>query len=342
MSNLKEDKYDVGFRYYKVFDTTRLYYNNQDTTYRPLLITFWYPSKEESDKDNMNFKQYIDLISIRDDFSKTNDVIDSDSYNFVNAYAQFAKNSYAIGLNITTQQILDSPVKACLNLPIEKGEFPLIIYAPSNSKTPIQNHIICEYLASHGFYVISVSSAGPNSIERKDLGKSILAQVEDMEFILDYIGKRIKINYSNIGLFGFSTGGLATAIFQMKHKNVKAIFSMDGSQEYSLYISLSKVKDYDVDKTEVPYFLVGSNSSQSIYPYFNSIKSKNKFLFRMPNLSHFGFVSFWTYFDSCNPDTTKHNYSNNYQFICESALTFFDATLNQNIKSKNKLLNLRI
>ena len=48
----------------------------------------------------------------------------------------------------------------------------------------------------------------------------------------------------------------------MKHKNVKAIFSMDGSQEYSLYISLSKVKDYDVDKTEVPYFLVGSNSSQ--------------------------------------------------------------------------------
>ena len=60
----------------------------------------------------------------------------------------------------------------------------------------------------------------------------------------------------------------------------------------------------------------------------------------MPNLSHFGFVSFWPYFDSCNPDTTKHNYSNSYQFICESALTFFDATLNQNIKSKNKLLNL--
>ena len=188
MSNLKEDNYNVGFRYYEVFDTTRLYTTNQDTTYRPMLISFWYPAKEESKKENMNFKQYIDLISIREDFSKPNDVIDSDGYNFVNAYAQFAKNSYAIGLNITTQEILDSPVKGCLNLPIEKGEFPLIIYAPSNSKTPIQNHIICEYLASNGFYVISVASAGPNSIERKDLEKSILAQVEDMEFILDYIG----------------------------------------------------------------------------------------------------------------------------------------------------------
>ena len=39
----------------------------------------------------MNYKQYIDLISIREDFLKTKDKIDSDSYNFLNAYAQFAK-----------------------------------------------------------------------------------------------------------------------------------------------------------------------------------------------------------------------------------------------------------
>ncbi len=49
LSNLEENKYNVGFRYYKVFDTTRLYYNNQDTTFRPLLINFWYPSKVKSD-----------------------------------------------------------------------------------------------------------------------------------------------------------------------------------------------------------------------------------------------------------------------------------------------------
>jgi len=340
MPKLEEDKYNVGFRYYKEYDTTRLYIYNQDTIFRPMLINFWYPSKEESEKDKMNYKQYIDLISIREDFSKTKDIIDSDSYNFLNAYAEYAKKTYKIGLNINTQQILESPVKASLNLPIEKGEFPLIIYAPSNSKSPLQNHIICEYLASHGFYVISVSSAGSNSIERKDLEKSILAQVEDMEFILDYLENSIKINYSNVGLLGFSTGGLATSIFQMKHNNTKAIFSMDGSHEYSLYLSLSKLKDYNIDKTEIPYFLVGNHNSQSIYPYFNSIKSKNKFFFRMEYITHFGFVSFWTYFDNCNPDIIEHNYSISYQFICESALTFFDATLNQNKKSNNDLLNL--
>ncbi|MBI9071041.1 MAG: hypothetical protein JEY94_05560 [Melioribacteraceae bacterium] len=339
-SNMEENKYNVGFRYYEEYDTTRFYVYNQDTIFRPMLINFWYPSNEESEIVNMNYKQYIDLISIREDFSKTKDLVENDSYNFLNAYAQFAQKQYAIGLNINTQEILESPVKACLNLPIEKGEFPLIIYAPSNSKSPIQNHIICEYLASHGFYVISVPSAGPNSIERKDLEKSILAQVEDMEFILDYAEKSINIDCSNVGLLGFSTGGLATSIFQMKHNNVKAVFSMDGSHEYSLFISLSKLKDYDISKTEIPYFLAGNYSNQSIYPYFNSIKSKNKFFFRMQHLSHFGFVSFWTYFDNCNPDTIRHNFSTSYQFICESAFTFFDATLNKNLKSNNKLLNL--
>lgn len=339
MPKLEEDKYNVGFRYFKEYDTTRLYIYNQDTIFRPMLVHFWYPSKGESEKDRMNYKQYIDLISLREDFAKTNDIIDKDSYNFLNAYAQFAQRTYEIGVNINTQQILESPVEASLNLPIEQGEFPLIIYAPSNSKSPIQNHIICEYLASQGFYVVSVSSAGPNSIERNELGKSVLAQVEDMEFILNYAENHIKISYSNVGLLGFSTGGLATSIFQMKHTNTQAVFSMDGSHEYVFYLILSQLEAFDLDKTAIPYFLVTNQNRYSIYPYFNSIKSNNKYLLRMPYLDHFGFVSFWTYFDNCNPDTVKHNYSLSYPFICESAFTFFDAALNGNKKSYKKLLS---
>ena len=62
----------------------------------------------------------------------------------------------------------------------------------------------------------------------------------------------------------------------------------------------------------------------------------------MPYLGHFGFVSFWTFFDSCNPDTILHNYSFSYQAICESALAFFNATLIENKKSNGKLLSLSL
>lgn len=60
----------------------------------------------------------------------------------------------------------------------------------------------------------------------------------------------------------------------------------------------------------------------------------------MPNLSHFGFVSFWAYFDECDPDTIKHDFTIGYQLICENAFTFFDATLNENKKSINQLSSL--
>lgn len=331
--------YSVGFNYYKVQDSTRLYIYNQDTIFRPMLIHFWYPSEDNSGLNKMSFKQYVDLISMREDYSKPKEAIDTESINFINAYAGFAKSNFEIGLNSSTQEILDSPVEASLGISKAMGKFPMIIYAPSNSKTPIQNHVICEHLASQGYFVISVASAGQNSIQRKETGPSILAQVKDMEFILEYMEKNIKLKYSTLGLLSFSTGGLASAIFQMKYSNVKAVCSLDGTQEYSFYPNLSKLEDFNLERTEVPYFLMHNKTLSSVYPFYNSIKSGNKLAARLPHLDHFGFVSFWTYFDACKPDTVPHNYSISYQKIRESASDFFDAALFGNIDSIDKLRN---
>ena len=330
--------YSVGFNYYKVQDSTRRYIYNQDTIFRPMLIHFWYPSEDSSDLNKMIFKQYVDLISMREDYAKPKETIDTESINFINAYAGFAKSNFGIGLNCSTQEILNSPVEASLDIPKAKGKFPMIIYAPSNSKTPVQNHLICEHLASQGYFVISVASAGENSIERKDPGPSILAQVKDMEFILEYMEKNISLKYSTLGLLSFSTGGLASSIFQMKYSNVKAVCSLDGSQEYSFYLYLSKLEEFNLDKTDVPYFLMVNKTISSVYPYFNSLKSSNKLAARLPHLDHFGFVSFWTYFDQCKPDTIQHNYSNSYQYMSEYASGFFDAAL---IGDKNSIGTLR-
>jgi dienelactone hydrolase len=332
--------YSAGFSCYKAQDSSRLYIRNQDTVLRPMLIYFWYPSEDVLDGNKMTFRQYVDLISIREDYSKAKEDIDNESFYFIDAYAGFAKGSFNIGLNTTTEEILDSPVEASLNIPQAKGEFPLIIYAPSNSKTPVQNHRLCEQLAKNGFYVISVASAGENSIQRRDPGKSILAQVEDMEFILDYIEKTVPVRYSSIGLFGYSTGGLAAALFQMKHPDVKAVCSLDGSQEYSFYIFLSKLQAFDLEKTQVPYFMLVNKDVSSVYPFYNSIKSRDKLAVRMSNLDHFGFVSFWSYFNNCKPDSIQNNYARSYDFIADYATTFFDATLKENQKSKEELLSL--
>lgn len=329
----------VGFRYYKTTDTSRAYITYNDTIPRPLLIHFWYPSDDNSDANVMRFTQYIELIAMRENYSRSEDAIKSESYNFVDAYAGFAKSNYKIGLNCSTQEILDSPVNASLDIPVSKKNFPLIIYAPSNSKTPIQNHLMCEHLASRGYYIISVASAGINSIQRKDPGQSIQAQVRDMEFILEYLEKNTALHYSNIGLLSFSAGGLANVIFQMNHPEVKAVCSMDGSHEYSFYIYLSELKDFNIDHTNVPYYLIVNKETGSVYPYYNTVKSSLKPASRMPLLDHFGFVSFWTYFDQVKPDSVPAMISVSYQYMSENISDFFDATLKGIKHSSEKLLN---
>ncbi len=242
--------YTAGFRYYKTYDESRSYILNNDTISRPLLIHFWYPSHEITKTENLHFKDYVDLISLREDFNKASSEVSENSINFIDAYAGFAKQNFGLDTNISTQQILECPVSAQYGIDMAKTDerFPLIIYAPSNSKSAVQNHMICEYLASHGYMVISVGSAGAISLNRKNDQGSIMAQVEDMEYILKYFTDNLNLKYSGLGLFGFSSGGLATTIFQMRNKNVGAVFSMDGSQEYGHYTILSTVGDFNLKK----------------------------------------------------------------------------------------------
>jgi len=328
--DLTKGVYKVGFKYYLTYDESRLYVLDEDTISRPLLIHFWYPSNENTKKDSYSFKNYIDLISLREDFNKPPKEVDENSFNFVNAYAGFAKQNLGLDTNLTTQQILDYPVLAQYGLALAKSnkEFPLLIYAPSNSKSAVQNHLICEYLASHGYMIIAVGSAGENSINRSNNQESIMAQVEDMEIILGYFEDSLKIKYAGLGLMGFSSGGLATTIFQMRNKKVNAVFSMDGGQEYGAYITLSKVEDFDLKKTKVPYCLLVNNFENfSIYPFYNSTVSKEKQMFRMSYLDHNGFVSFWRFFDLCSTNNSKSKFCTSYDFISSAALTFFDKYL---------------
>lgn len=328
--NEEKSPYSVGFKYYKTYDESRSYLLNDDTISRPLLIHFWYPTVSNLEESTYSFKNYIDLISLRQDFNSITSDTDKNSINFINAYAGFAKHNLGVDTSLSTEDILKSPVLAHYGADVAKSKkkFPLIIYAPSNSKSAVQNHIICEFLASNGYIVISVGSAGPNSLNRRNNPESIMAQVYDMEFILKYVKTNLKIKYDRLGLMGYSSGGLATSIFQMRNKKVKAVFSMDGSQEFGSYVSLSKVEDFNLKKANVPYCLVHNNYENfSIFPYYNSIASKDKYIFQMPYLDHNGFVSYWRFFDLCSTNSGYSKTCLSYDFINKTALEFFNKYL---------------
>jgi len=327
----KSENYSVGFKYFTSIDKNRIYIIDEDTVNRPMLIHFWYPCKTKSNQNYMSFKEYIDLIAIRENFKKEQQEITNASEGFVNAYLSFSKRKFGIDTMITTSDVLNSFVNAIHNAKPVKGKFPLIIYAPSNSKSSVQNHIMCEYLASRGYYVISVGSAGSETLKRKDEIKATLAQVDDIEFLVDFVNDSLKINISNIGLLGYSSGSLATVIYQMKNPDVKAVVSLDGAQEYSSYLNLCKIDDFDLNKADIPYLVFANNYKDfSVYPYYSSISSANKYMYKMPFLDHNGFISYWKQFDMCSRENSPNKLSESYDILCKQVNLFFDATLKSN------------
>lgn len=322
--------YKVGFETYKTYDLSRSYLIGVDTVSRPLLIHFWHPSRKEIKASPLTFKNYIDLIAMRENFRISKSEIDRNSFNYVKAYSDFAKRRFGLDTSLHIRQILDAPVMARGGAPQYQTdpEFPLLIYAPSNSKSSVQNHVICEYLASFGFMVLSVASAGPNSILRENIAESTMAQVMDMEYILKYCEDSLHIKYTKLGVFGFSSGGQACTIFQMRNEDVAAVFSMDGGQEYGAYSELYNMPDFKIENTNAPYCSVVNNYENfSIYPLYNSVLSSEKYLFRMPGLDHNGFISHWRFFESCSPDSNRSSMAISYDYICECARGFFSKYL---------------
>lgn len=329
-SDLEYGPFSVGFKSYKTFDDSRPYLLGKDTISRPLLIHFWYPSEDRILGDTLDFKHYIDLIAQRENFSKPPSEIDKNSFNYVHAYSEFAKRNFGLDTSIQTREILDSPVYAKSGIPVQKVAqgSPLLIYAPSNSKSSVQNHIICEYLASYGFMVLSVASAGPSSIQRENIQESTMAQVIDMEHILKYAEDSLNIKYTTLGLFGFSSGGNANTIFQMRNNSVKAVFSMDGGQEYGAYVALYGMSDFNLKEVKAPYCTVVNNYKDfSIYPLYGSINKSEKYMIQMPYLDHNGFVSHWCFFESCSPGSVKSKLSLSYDYMSLCALEFFSKYL---------------
>lgn len=326
--------YNVGFKYFKTTDNSRNYIVENDTVNRPMLIHYWYPSQKKSESKNMTFKDYIDLIAIREDFEKNRNEIDQMSEGFIDAYLGFSKQQYGIDTKITTEDVLNSPVKAIYNAKPIVDKFPLIIYAPSNSKSAVQNHIMCEYLASNGYCVVSVGSAGHETLKRYDQSKATLAQVRDMVFIVKHISDSLKLSFSDIGLFGFSTGSLATIIYQMRTPEVKAVASLDGSHEYAFYFILNKIEEFSFDKANTSYLMIANNYKDiSIFPYYSSISVEDKYLYKMTAIDHNGFISYWQQFAMSSKDGNVNSTTESYTVLCNNINRFFNATLKPGIKN---------
>lgn len=194
---------------------------------RTLVTEIWYPAADEARQLPKNkFTDFIPggLTPQFESFLKL-------------AYKMSAAEVDALFWN---QAVRDARVRA--------GKFPLVVFSHGNGGTRHQNTFWCDYLASHGYVIVSADHTA-NARVTIIKGKPVLYQVEqrqnsavdrpqDMSFLLDQMilwnggaDSRFsgKLHLDKITAAGMSFGAMTAIIVADRDPRFKAVLAMSGA-----------------------------------------------------------------------------------------------------------------
>lgn len=338
--DLENGEYEVGFQNYNVYDSTRTYsrvfdYSNEKIA-RPISISIWYPSKKnQKNSEPLRVLDYLEILKEEEEWEHLpNNQILKWFY-----YANTPEN----------QKHLEEKTTAYAGSRFAKGKFPLIIYAPSYQASSIENFTLCEYLASHGFVVLSSPSRGTeNRWFSNNNSKEMETQARDVEFLMKEAGKFGIADYDNMAIMGFSFGGLSNIIVQNRNDNVKAIVSLDGTERYQ-YELLEKSSFFNAKNIDVPYLHMAQKEIPEIvlkednidpelntkFQLYDSIARGSVYKLRFNDLTHSHFSTLGVLFANRDKrqDKSDSKIMTSYKWVAEYTLNFLNGTLKQDDKA---------
>lgn len=344
--NLNSENYIVGFKHYTISDSTRTYsrtydYNNQKIP-RPIPISIWYPSNQDTNgKEQLNVLDYLEILKEEEEWEHLpNEQILNWFY-----YANTPEN----------QGHLAELTNAYFEVEFADDKFPVIVYAPSYQASSIENFALCEYVASHGYIVISSPSRGTETRWfSNNNSKELETQAKDVEFLIKEVGKFPAVNYNKIAVMGFSFGGLSNIIAQTRNDKINAVVSLDGTERYQ-YKLLEKSPFFEPIRIDVPYIHMAqknipkevlkedniASELNSNFELFDSITNSNTYKLKFHNLTHSYFSTLGVLFANRDKRQDKSDLEimESYKWVSVYTLHFLNAYLKNDTSAMRFLEN---
>ncbi|MCE3278485.1 MAG: Tetratricopeptide 2 repeat protein [Bacteroidetes bacterium] len=241
--NLEMGQYDVGYKTIIDFDYSRTYNlkypddtSSQNRDPRPIIINIWYPAKVNPKDKPMLYGDYIKVqtpdatlktfIKRIEDYNEKNSsfyIFDADSLN------KEQKEKFT--------EHLQQPLKVFKNASPLAEKFPLVIYHAGLGGTLNDNTVLCEYLASHGFVVISGAFQASN-YESVNLNWDLERSTKDIDFMVNAIKSLPFIDFSKIAAIGQSYGAQAILGYKTEdYSPVSCLISLDNTFDYSIDVN---------------------------------------------------------------------------------------------------------
>lgn len=153
-----------------------------------------------------------------------------------------SNSSYYIFYTDSLNEVQEKQFGSHLNQPIRVyrdaipvvGKFPLVIYHAGLGGTLNDNSVLCEYLASHGFVVIT-GAFQSNDYKSMNLNWDLERSAKDMDFMLNSVKHLPFIDFSRISAIGHSYGAQAVLAYQAEDRSpVSCLIIIDTTMDYTV------------------------------------------------------------------------------------------------------------
>lgn len=340
MMALEKGTYDVGFSHYTAVDSTRTYRRvfdwNNEFIFRPIPVSIWYPAQPSSAaKPALTVLDYLEILKEEEEWE-----------NLPNEYVL----NWFYYAN-TPDHRAHLPEKSLARRGTERvrGEFPVVIYAPSYQASSVENFALCELLASYGYLVIASPSRGTESRQLEGgTSRDMETQARDIEFLVKEIQKDPNASLDKIATMGFSFGGLSNILAAVRNRNIKAVVSLDGSIKYQ-YPTLKKSLFYSVEKFDVPFIHFAQKDIPEMvlredkidsalnnrFDFYDSLTYSQAYRFKFHHLTHSYFSTLGVLFGErdTRQDKSDPEIMASHRLMASYTLDFLNAFLKNNEES---------
>src|SRR3989344_669648 len=266
---LEKGEYNVGYKTIIEFDGSRTYKLNypKDTSSvndpRPIIINIWYPANISKADQSMLYGDYI-KIPTQDPKLKTFLKRIEDYNALSSSQCMFDADDLDDEQKKMIPKHLKQAIEVFKNAAPVNNKFPLVIYHPGLGGTLNDNTVLCEYLASHGFVVIT-GAFQANDYKSVNLDWDLERSAKDIDFMLSAIKNLPFIDLSKIAAVGHSFG--AQAVLGYKTQNalpLSCLIILDSTVDYTFDAKPEKFKRLtdklyqNIDQMNVPMLVFAS------------------------------------------------------------------------------------
>jgi dienelactone hydrolase len=343
--DLKPGPHAVGYRTLYQLDQTRRYDPEFTTNLaeqpaqrpRPILICIWYPAQKTSARP-MKYRQYLDVSS---DEPQLASFVQRLTYHIraVVCEETIGKSPAKLAPSEVAafDRLLATKTFAVKDAPAADGRFPVVIYHPGVDGTPEDNSSLFEYLASHGYVVLSSHYQGTDSV--KGGGGDLPCTFRDMEFLSRYARGLAFADADRLGAMGHSYG--AWAIFAWAAEpdsQLRAFITLDSGLEYdsvetSGVASLQSHMKENKENIRAPSLRFASKEREANFDYLEPyLKYTPHYEATVTALKHNDYLTHGALGPALMPEKwpdAKKARRLSYDRVCEHVLYFLDATLNR-------------